>query len=88
MSSRCLLTQFPDAADRPTLTVDEVAELLGLSRNSVYDAVRTGAVPSIRIGRRYLVPTARLAEMLGLADGSSDAEPDPSPAQPGQALPS
>ena len=58
--------RFPDPEEQPTLSIDETAAILQLGRNTVYDAVRSGAVPSIRVGRRYLVPTARLAAMLGL----------------------
>lgn len=66
---------LPDPAERPTLTVEETAAILQLGRNTVYDAVRSGEVPSIRVGRRYLVPTARLASMLGLTDENEVGEP-------------
>jgi len=45
-------------------TVDEVAQLLGISRSSAYQAVHSGEIPSLRIGRRYLVPKQALDEML------------------------
>jgi len=54
----------PDANERPTVTVDEVAALLGISRNSAYNAVKDGTIPSIMIGHRILVPTAALRRML------------------------
>jgi excisionase family DNA binding protein len=47
-----------------TLTVPEVAARLGLSRNGAYDAVAAGHIPSIRIGRRLLVPRAALERLL------------------------
>jgi excisionase family DNA binding protein len=50
--------------DRISLTVEEAAELLGISRGLAYEAVRVGALPSVRIGRRILVPTARLLAMF------------------------
>jgi excisionase family DNA binding protein len=37
------------------LTVPEVAKVLRISRNRAYEAVRTGAIPSVRLGRRVLV---------------------------------
>ena len=58
--------RLPDPQEQPTLSIEETAAILQLGRNTVYEAVRSGAVPSIRVGRRYLVPTARLAAMLGL----------------------
>lgn len=49
---------------RRTVTVDEVATLLGISRASAYEGVRSGEIPSVRIGRRILVPRMGLERML------------------------
>lgn len=51
--------------DRATLTVEEVAELLGIGRGTAYDAVRGGTIPAKRVGRRWLVPVAELLTFLG-----------------------
>jgi excisionase family DNA binding protein len=48
-----------------TLTVDQAAELLGVSRGLAYESARRGELPTIRLGRRLLVPTARLLELVG-----------------------
>jgi excisionase family DNA binding protein len=53
-----------DENERLTLTVPEVASRLGLSRNGAYEAVAAGHIPSIRIGRRVLIPRAALDRML------------------------
>lgn len=50
----------------PTITVEDAAEILGVSRTSAYRAAQRGEIPTIRIGRRLLVPTARLLDMLGV----------------------
>lgn len=50
--------------DRLTYSVDEVAKLLGIGRNSAYRAVQTGELPSLRIGRRVVVPRRALEEWL------------------------
>lgn len=50
--------------ERKTYTVEEAAERLGISRNSAYEAVRRGEIPSLRIGRRVLIPRAALERML------------------------
>ncbi len=50
--------------DRLTLTVEEAAATLGISRAFAYEAVRRGEIPSIRIGRRVLVPKAALNRLL------------------------
>ena len=61
-----------------TLTVPEAARLLGIGRNLAYEiAARDGeiaGVPAIRVGRRLLIPLARLLEVLGLDDDSTRAE--------------
>jgi len=58
-----------------TLTITEAAELLGVGRNLAYEiATRDGelaGVPVIRVGRRLLIPSARLLAVLGL-NGNSD----------------
>jgi excisionase family DNA binding protein len=67
-----------DWTRRATLSVDETAGVLGISRGSVYAGIRAGDVPSIRVGRRFLVPTALLAELLGLSPDRSPASTGPS----------
>ena len=57
----------------PVLTVDETAVILRLSRQSAYEGVRTGAIPSVKIGRRILVPRARLMAMLEGAEQAVEA---------------
>jgi hypothetical protein len=46
---------------------------LGLSRNSSYGAARRNEIPTVKIGNRLSVPTARLRKMLGLEGGSGEA---------------
>lgn len=50
--------------ERLTLTVKEVQKLLGLSRGLVYQAIETGEIPSVRVGRRILIPKASLNRFL------------------------
>ena len=47
-----------------TITVDETAKMLRLSRNATYAAVARKEIPSIRIGRRLLIPFALLMRKL------------------------
>ena len=49
-----------------TVSVDDAALLLGLSRASAYAGVKEGQIPSLRIGHRIRVPTAALRAMLRL----------------------
>lgn len=50
--------------EKQTLTVPETARVLGIGRNSAYEAVRTGEIPSLKIGRRVLVPRLAVERLL------------------------
>lgn len=56
---------------RQTLTVPEAAERLGISRNHAYEAARSGDLPTIKIGKRLLVPIAAFERMLS-GEGKAD----------------
>jgi excisionase family DNA binding protein len=53
--------------DRITLTVEEAAELLGISRGLAYQLVAQGDIPSVRLGRRIVVPRRALDALLDTA---------------------
>ena len=60
------------------ISVEDAARMLGISRGLAYEAARTGAIPALRIGRRLLVPRARLLELVGASDfgGNGHASPE------------
>ncbi len=62
-------------SSRRVVTVGEAAAILQISRGSAYQAAKTKQLPTIRIGRRLLVPTAALERMLtgSPADGPPQA---------------
>jgi excisionase family DNA binding protein len=69
--SRSSLGAAPDGVERLTLTVEEAAAMLGISRAGAYEAVQRGEIPSIKIGRRILVPRIALNKLVGIdPDGS------------------
>lgn len=53
-----------------TMNVSEAAKRLKISRTSAYEAARTGQIPTVRIGKRILVPVAALERLL--AEGSAN----------------
>ncbi len=55
--------------DRLVFTVEEAAQLLGISRSFAYEAVQRGGIPAMRIGRRILVPKAALDRFLSQEAG-------------------
>jgi len=46
--------------------VQQACDLLGISRSAGYRAAATGDLPTIRLGRRLYVPTARLCALIDL----------------------
>lgn len=62
-----------------TLTVEEAAHELGISRNLAYEQARSGriaGIPVLRVGRRLLVPRAALDRVLSGESAYTDAQPD------------
>lgn len=56
----------PRFADLPDiLTPTELRAFLPIGRNAVYDALRSGAIKSIRLGQKLLIPKAAVREFLG-----------------------
>jgi excisionase family DNA binding protein len=60
--SRVIEVEQPEG--QLTMSVGEAAKILGLSRATAYEAVDTGEIPSIRIGRRILISRAALNRIL------------------------
>lgn len=59
--------------EKLTMTVEEAGEALGISRSLAYELVRNGDLPSVRLGRRLVVPVRTLMAML--EGGATDASP-------------
>lgn len=53
------------------MTVEEAGDILGIARSTAYAAARSGELPTLKVGRRLLVPTASLLRMLGIADSGA-----------------
>jgi excisionase family DNA binding protein len=52
------------SAEILVLTIEEAAKVLRLSTDSAYEAARRGEIPTLRIGRRVLVPKRALLNMI------------------------
>ena len=48
------------------MSVDETAKFLGVSRNTAYEAVKRGEIPTMRIGRLIKVLRGPLMRMAGV----------------------
>lgn len=52
------------------LSVEEAAKVLRIGRNQTYDAIRSGLIGHVRVGRRILIPRAALERFLADALGT------------------
>lgn len=55
------MAELPDVR---FLTVAEVAELMRVSKMTVYRLIHAGELPAVRFGRSYRVPEAAVTEAL------------------------
>ncbi len=46
------------------ISINEAAETLGIGVAKAYEAAKSGELPTIRLGKRILVPLAALERML------------------------
>ena len=51
--------------ERQTLTVEQAGLILGIGRNTAYTLARNGELPTIRLGKKWLVPKAAIEKLLG-----------------------
>jgi excisionase family DNA binding protein len=49
-----------------TITIPEAAHRLGIGRNQGYECARRGEIPTIRLGKRKVVPLAAFEAMLAV----------------------
>jgi excisionase family DNA binding protein len=55
------------------LRVEEAAEVLGISRGLGYELVRSGELPSLRLGHRVVIPRRVVDELLASVTVESPA---------------
>jgi excisionase family DNA binding protein len=51
-------------SQKRTFKVEDAAEILGISRGAAYARANDGSIPTIRMGKRLLVPKAALEKLL------------------------
>ncbi len=59
-----------------TLTVPEAGKALGIGRTAAYEAARARQLPTIRIGKRLLVPVIALERLLTGSAPAANKAPD------------
>ena len=56
------------------VSVEEAAELLGISRSFAYELCARGQLPVLRLGRRLVVPHRALLELIDTAEAAFHAQ--------------
>jgi excisionase family DNA binding protein len=58
-------------------TMNETGRLLTLSRTTIYNKIKSGEIPTAKIGRRVLIPAAYINRLVALAmQGISSRPPE------------
>ena len=60
-------------------SVVKVAALLGIGRSKAYELVRSGTIPSLRLGRRIVIPKLALSRFLAECAYQNNDEADHQP---------
>jgi len=53
-----------ELGDKLTITVEEAAVLLGISRSLAYELVRRGTLPHLHLAHRIVIPRRAMERML------------------------
>lgn len=64
---------------RTTITVPEAGDILGIGRDAAYAAASRGEIPTLRLGRRIVVPVPRLLELIGIRPETEEGAPGRTP---------
>ena len=75
MSTTNRISQTSRTEGRATLTVEEAARELGIGRGLAYELARRGELPTLRLGRRLVVPAVALQRMLAGGGPTHDDRP-------------
>lgn len=54
------------------VTVDELAEMLKIGRNTAYEIIRAGIIPSVRVGRNIRISKQAVIEYISQNKDKND----------------
>ncbi len=60
--------------ERLTISVEETAKILSISRGLAYEMIRQGNIPALRFGRIIRVPRYALEQLLNAQDAGGKTE--------------
>jgi len=56
------------------ITIQDLANILGISRIAVYKKVKKGQIKAVKIGRNYAIPKKYVAQILGKVLSAEDKQ--------------
>ncbi len=68
-----MFSNYPDV-----VSVQDVQAMLHIGRNAAYGLLQSGAIATIRVGKRYIIPKASVIDFLGLNTGVKPGIMNPS----------
>lgn len=60
-----IFANYPDV-----VSAEDVQAMLHIGRNAAYSLLQSGAIATIRVGKKYIIPKASVIDFLGLKKGS------------------
>jgi len=63
--------------ERATIRPEEGYPIVGCSRGSFYQGLRDGTIPSLRLGKCYLIPVGPFLDWLGASRNEVAEQTDP-----------
>ena len=60
---RIMLKEYPDV-----MTVEQMCEVLGISKKTGYKLLRTNIISSIKVGRTYRIPKINMLNYLRISN--------------------
>ena len=54
-----MFSDYPDV-----VSIAELQSMLRIGRNTAYDLLKSGAISSIRVGKRYIIPKTSVIDFL------------------------
>jgi excisionase family DNA binding protein len=61
------MRSITDWENQTVLSIEDVAQILGLGRSTTYESARRGELPTLRVGRRILIPVSAFSKWLNQA---------------------
>lgn len=62
MNDITIYEYFKDYPD--VVSVDELQAMLRIGRNSAYDLLRSGAIQTLKIGKKYIIPKLNVVKYI------------------------